>query len=171
MRFRFVAASLSLSMLTGCASGPVFTDAPAPEAGKALLYIYRQPNFVAAAARASFYIDGQNVVDLAAGGYSYVYLAPGRHDLEQRWASYSDVVTIPVDVREGETHYARFQSGFGDQGCAGCVSMKWEIRQVPPVTGRAEIAEEKLTLPKIGTIGSASIPAEAPGAVGRAQGH
>ncbi len=105
--------------VSGCASGPPFTDAPPPDNGKALVYIYREANFAAAASGAAFFIDERKVVDLLAGGYSYIYLAPGHYEVEQRWSLFNyapqagEAVSIPLEVKAGDVRYVRFHSGVG----------------------------------------------------------
>ncbi len=158
MRITFVAALLALPMLAGCASGPIFSEAPAPENGKALVYIYREPNFAGAASGAAFFIDEQRVVDLAAGGYSFVYLAPGHYEIEQRWSilNYApqaeQSVSTQLDVKAGDVRYVRFRTGLGGSACYNCISVAWKIEQVPPSVGRAEIAREKLTVAEVRSV-------------------
>jgi len=155
MRISFVAALLALPMLAGCASGPIFSEAPPPENGKALVYIYREPNFAGAGEGAAFFIDEQRVVELMAGGYSFVYLAPGHYEVEQRWTIFSyasraeQSVSTQLDVKAGDVRYVRFRTGLGGPSCYNCVSVAWKIEQVPPSVGRSEIAREKLTVPKV----------------------
>ncbi|HWA92493.1 MAG TPA: DUF2846 domain-containing protein [Rhizomicrobium sp.] len=159
MRFGLLAAPLALSTLAGCASGPVFTEAAPPGSDKALVYIYREADFVAAASGAAFYVDEQKVADLMAGGYTFVYLAPGHYEVEQRWSLFNyapqggDSVSTQLDVRAGDVRYVRFRSGTTGAACYNCMGFGWQIAQVPPQVGRAEIAKEKLTVPDVRSIG------------------
>jgi len=157
---RALLLSISAVILAGCASGPAFVEAPAPDNGKALIYVYREPNFAAAARNAAFYVDGRKVFDLMAGGYSYVYVTPGRHAISQKWpywpfdmGSIRDAVGITMDVKAGETRYAQFSSGVGDSNCYRCIVIEWKIEEVPASTGREGIAKEKFAPPSIAETG------------------
>ena len=70
----FLLASL---MLTGCASGPHFTAAPAPTPGKALVYVYRKSSFVGSAGYDKLYINGHFVTRIYTGGYVPYEVPPG----------------------------------------------------------------------------------------------
>jgi hypothetical protein len=147
-------------LLAGCATGPAFVEAPAPQSGKALVYIYREPNFAAGARNAAFYVDGQKVFDLMAGGYSYVYVTPGRHAISQKWpywpfdmGAIRDAVGITMDVNAGETRYAQFSSGVGAANCSPCIAIEWRIEEVPALTGHEKIATEKFTPPAVASVG------------------
>jgi len=159
MRFASRAAPIALLLLSGCASGPVFTEAPPPESGKALVYIYREADFAAAASGAAFFVDEQKVVDLMAGGYSYVYLAPGHYEIEQRWSLFNyapqagQSVSIQLDVKAGDVRYVRFRSMVGGAACYNCVAVQWRLDPMTEAQGRREITTEKLSPPIVASIG------------------
>ena len=151
---RVLLLSISAVILAGCATGPAFVEAPAPDKDKALVYIYREPNFASAARNAAFYVDGRKVFDLMAGGYSYVYVTPGRHAISQKWpywpfdmGSIRDAVGITMDVKAGETRYAQFSSGIGASSCYQCITIEWKIEEVSALSGHEEIAKERFTAP------------------------
>src|SRR5512139_1934292 len=90
MQRTLFAALLTLLLGACTATGPKFTDAPTVD-GKARVYIYRvHQGWAYKGATSSFYIDGKNAIDLQTGGYSYVYLSPGHHELSQKWPAYVD---------------------------------------------------------------------------------
>ena len=70
----FLLASL---FLTGCATGPRFTAAPAPAPGKALVYVYRKSNFVGCAGYDRVYVNGNFLTELFSGGYAPCEVPPG----------------------------------------------------------------------------------------------
>jgi len=62
--------ALASILLAGCAtSGTHFTAAPAPAAGKALIYVYRPWHFVAGAAYDKIFINANFLADLKNGTY------------------------------------------------------------------------------------------------------
>jgi hypothetical protein len=68
---------LGCLMLTGCASGPRFTAAPAPAPDKALVYVYRKSSFVGSAGYDKLYINGHFVARIYTGGYVPYEVSPG----------------------------------------------------------------------------------------------
>lgn len=130
--------------LAGCtASGPSFTDAPA-SSEKALLYVYRaQHAWAYKGATANFSLDGKDAFDLQTGGYTYVYLAPGHHDLTQKWPVYVDPFEtrkLSLEVNAGETRYVRFMVDPMPDATVPGMAYK-DLSEVPPETARPEIAQ------------------------------
>ncbi len=134
--------------LAGCAAhGPAFSEVKASE-DRALVYIYRPAAYMLSADTAVFDVNGQRVLSLNSGGYSYVRLPPGHYEIKQGWGAGLMVlnhpemkqdITVPFDVRAGETHYVRLGIDSFTNGAFG----HWGVSEVPPATGRQEIAAEK----------------------------
>jgi hypothetical protein len=143
-------------LLAGCAAGPAFVEAPEPQPGKAVVYIYREPNIAAAARNAAFYVDDTKIFDLMAGGYSYVYVTPGHYEIAQKWpywpfdmGAIRDAVAIPLDGKAGDVRYVRFESGVGSANCYNCITIEWRLIEVGAGVGHTEIASEKFTAPNV----------------------
>lgn len=76
------AAALWLAVGPAAAMAP---EVPAPGSDRAYVYLYRTPTLFNSARQASFYIDGEKVVDLWSGGCVRVAVTPGPHLLEEQW--------------------------------------------------------------------------------------
>jgi hypothetical protein len=147
----YPAALAAACLLAGCvAKGPAFSEAPAP-GDRALVYIYRMPNYALSANAAGFDANEKRIAVLDPGGYTYFYAPPGIYDLKQFWPASLLTITNPglwssirtsLNVRSGETHYLRMSAGMGG-GTGGGLSMHWEITEVPPEIASREIALEK----------------------------
>jgi hypothetical protein len=146
-----VAIFASAFLLSGCmAKGPVFTEA-APPRDRALIYIYRTPNYAMSADAAGFSINGSRIGTIAAGGYTYVYAAPGHYDIKQFW-SYGvltmmtpkmwDDLSMALDVKAGETHYIRMGTDM-DGGAYTGATYHWRIAEVSPAQAQTEVEREK----------------------------
>jgi len=136
-------------LLMGCmAHGTVFTEAGPPRE-RALIYIYRMPNYAMSADAAGFSINGSRIGTVAAGGYTYVYAAPGHYDIKQFW-SYGvltmmtpkmwDDLNIALDVKAGETHYVRMGT---DMEGGAIDTYHWRVSEVPAAQAQIEIGKEK----------------------------
>lgn len=140
---------LSLLLLTGCAAqGPLFTHAPEPTSDNALIYIYRTPAFGLGGRDAYFYIDGKNIFDLSAEGYSYVYVSPGQHELTQKWpldVAGGKTIAWTIDVKPGQTRYFWFSAGAGIAGITQVISIQfnWKLDEVPKETALRHLATER----------------------------
>ena len=128
------------------ANGPVFRAAPPPPDGKTLVYIYWPRAFAAAVRFSNIFMDGKKVAELQAGGYTYVYAAPGHHAFTQEWAFNPlaigmilfppRAIGIEADLKAGETRYVRFMTG------TDVNKIVWYIEEAPPSAGAREIAGE-----------------------------
>jgi hypothetical protein len=151
MRFWIWPAALCACVLSGCmvASGPQFSEAPTPDAGKALVYFYWPKAFAFAARTADIFIDGKKAGSLNAGGYTYVYLEPGRHQFAEYWETLLDIhasladrpIGFSADIHAGETRYVRLSTSVGGN------RIGWRIGEVAPSQGQGEIAEERYQAP------------------------
>lgn len=113
---RLLPPLVALLLATGCAaSGPPFTEAPAPS-DKALIYLYRPYDKWVSAQDAGFEANGKRIGFLDSGGYTYFHAPPGHYDIRQFWpaglwtlqepALWKDL-HVAADVNAGETRYFR----------------------------------------------------------------
>jgi hypothetical protein len=143
-------------LLAGCAAkGPAFTDAPPPGA-KALVYIYRPYNEWMSTQDAGFDANEKRIGFLDPGGYTYFHAAPGYYEIKQFWPLgiwtvqvpelWKDL-KVPVELKAGETHYLRLrvQGAYDGVSPMGGLQahVQWVLSEVPPETGRYEIAQQK----------------------------
>jgi hypothetical protein len=114
----YIIASL---LLTGCASGPKFTAAPAPQPGNALIYVYRTSGMVGAANHPDIYVNGQFLAPLINGSYAVREVPQGTvvfHELYRhiRTGSLLDIIDaldkkherLRLEVEAGKTYYVRW---------------------------------------------------------------
>jgi hypothetical protein len=107
-------AAMLLALLSGCASmkegGAAFSEAKA-EAGKALVYVYRQDavdgNFVP-----NVWIVGARSFDLPNRRYAAVSVPPGKHVVKATWAKRSDLpdAETSISVEPNQTYYVQVTS-------------------------------------------------------------
>ena len=99
-------------LVMGCAaSGPVYVDAPPPQEGDALVYIYRNKSFSAGGTDAHFYVGDTKIADLSQGGYTWFHIRSGSYVLTQKWGGLSMMKDLSINVRwqAGSTYYYRFE--------------------------------------------------------------
>lgn len=125
-----------ISLLLSCAAtGPLFTEAPAPSGKEGLIYIYRIPSGAFSGRDSYFYINDINVADLSANGYTYFYLPPGNYEIKQQWPI--DMPRKPLvtnlSLKAGETVYYTF--GTSAEGNL----FKWYFGRIDEVRGRQAI--------------------------------
>lgn len=73
------------------------------EAGKAILFFYRESRFVGGALRPSIFVDDVEVAYLSSGSYLKVAVAPGDHVIYAD--KKADAMTFPTEA--GKTYYFR----------------------------------------------------------------
>ena len=133
--------------LTGCgATGPIFTDAPPPPSGKALVYIFRPHSFVNQSGTARIEMDGKPFVALHDSGYSYAYFSPGSHVLTQAWPlGLTQGTKIDLNLEAGKTYFVAFynRAGMGTTG----LQAEWGLIQGPESEARPQIAVCKFDQP------------------------
>ena len=118
MSIRILILSTIVLLVSGCATGPSlgtrYTDPVPSLEGHATLYIYRQPS-IGAAWYPKIFINGEEFVDLTAGGYTSVYLKPGKYEI--KGIQYQpdifrtivgDEFNISLEVKEITDHYIKF---------------------------------------------------------------
>ena len=74
---RGFAGMVALTMVSGCASGPLFTPVANVPQDQALVYLYRKSNFVGAATIAHIVVNGGQEARLGNGAYAVCILPPG----------------------------------------------------------------------------------------------
>ncbi len=125
-----------ISLLISCAAtGPLFTDAPAPSSSEGLIYIYRIPSSAFSGRDSYFYVNDINVADLSINGYTYFYLPPGNYEIKQKWP-----IDMPggslnsnLSLSAGETVYFMFGTA------SNWPRIKWFFGRVDESTGREQI--------------------------------
>lgn len=117
MAVRYWLVPLLASFLFGCAAtGPVYEPAPEPNENQALVYLYRPYSSTFGASKADFSLDGNYLVQLSKGGYTFVYVSPGQHSISHQWVGWpiggrlTSPVVIMVNARPGQKHYVELLS-------------------------------------------------------------
>jgi hypothetical protein len=79
-----IVIAMFIGLLAGCAAGPTlgtrFTESPEQLEGHAKVYLYR-PAYMGMVWYPKVYVNGQEIVHLPAGGYTYFFLPPGEYEL------------------------------------------------------------------------------------------
>lgn len=149
---RVLVLLLSSLLLAACAvSGPPFSEAPPPPSGKALLYVYRPYHFGGAGRDAKVFVDGKLAADLPAGGYTYLYLAAGKHHVTQQWHDWSilddsemkQALGVTLKVAEGDTRYVCFEASTGPGRTNDEYMFEWVLSTPLTLTARQEIEQLK----------------------------
>jgi Protein of unknown function (DUF2846) len=150
------AGLLCAALIGGCATvahGPTFAEAkaaPAPS-GMATVYVFRkyaEPT----AWGASIHIDEREIATLNQGGFTWAYVAPGRHTIRGVWSGMSgqkDSV-IGIDVEADRTYYVELTgtsrlAGTGVSTTPGTMSLRFQVgsglNEVSPGAGAAIVSE------------------------------
>ncbi|MGW8248603.1 MAG: DUF2846 domain-containing protein [Acidiferrobacterales bacterium] len=134
---RMLMLAASVLLMTGCATtlGPQFESVTTIPSGKALIYIYRTPQFVGSGVAFDIHHDDKVVTRLVSGGY-YPYITdPG---VIRLWAKTEAESSVTLYMRSGETRYVKGAIGIG------FFMGRPKLDVVDNVTGAKEIAECKL---------------------------
>jgi hypothetical protein len=149
----FIAVAL-LALLQACATtrheGPLFTEAPAPAAGEALVYVYRghaPPYYFSPAI--SF--DAVKVVDLANKGYTHVYVKPGEYTIRSEWPAIAAAPKLAAQFAfaGGQTYFLRLGGGMEFGSKFQVTTTRSSLFNIPAAVGRQEIAECMLVRPEV----------------------
>lgn len=81
MQYRMMLSAIFL-LLAGCASGPLFSEAVDPPAGKAQVYLFRPMVMAGGGMSHKVMIDGKSYSTLPNGSWMRVTLEPGSHALQ-----------------------------------------------------------------------------------------
>jgi Protein of unknown function (DUF2846) len=144
VKVQVLGALLALSV-SGCvATGPLYVPPGPPPKGNGTLYVYSMLTYVDSALRASFYLDGQPLLELNTGGYAYCYVSAGSHELTQAWTVDSNrekQTYLRFTVTEGGAQYVRFDNRLGVMNGRG--ARIWEIQNVSADEAMPEIVQER----------------------------
>ncbi len=99
-------------LLAGCATGPVFTEAKSSHPDRAILYIFRRASFYGIGVVPDVYVSSQKIVTLKTGGYTWVELEPGSHQIDVPH-QYPELECLDLIVQGGNSYYAIY--GFQDR--------------------------------------------------------
>lgn len=140
-----------VAVLSGCVSGTAYQ--PLHERNDSgLVYFYRSYSFGGSGMYPVIKVNGERIVNLKAGGYSYVYLEPGSHTL-----SLFESAVLSPDAKEpyheekftieaGDTRYFRW-SVSGDSVNQFYIDWTKYASFVNEAIGRLEIQDCKLIPP------------------------
>ncbi len=125
------------------------TAAPPPP-GKALVYIYREPDFAYAIASASFDIDGVNVAKLNNREYTWFYVPASAHALKIKWGwNYTlkdllskDKGVVAVDWKEGRSYFYKLSASVA--GIANGTVIDRALASIEPDQALRELAVYRL---------------------------
>jgi len=108
-----IAATLVLAC-AGAPTGPLFSPAPPPAPGRALVYVYRVDR-VGGVGPIKLRIDGRTSIELRNGEYAPLVLRSGGRKLELTLPLLGSVPrgwsSIPFMAMSGETHFVRIWAG------------------------------------------------------------
>jgi hypothetical protein len=102
-----VGAIVCFGLLSGCATGPLFTpDQPAPS-DQAQLYVYRPGTLIGGAVAHKISIDGQSeTLSLPNSSWQRVLLSPGRHTVSVRdYFNAMQCGAVAIEAKVGQTTY------------------------------------------------------------------
>jgi hypothetical protein len=101
---------VSISFLTGCASGPAFQEVSIVPEGKSIVYFYRPAKYYSGASSPEIYDNGNLILDgLTNGGYWVYYITPGKHVFSTK-ATFVDSTSISLESKgPGEEYYVRLE--------------------------------------------------------------
>ena len=139
---------MAICLLSGCVSGTAFRPQP-QKTDVGLVYFYRPYSFGGSGMYPVVKVNGQEVVDLKAGNYSYVYLEPGTHEISLfESAVFSPDAKKPYHeemftIAAGETLYYRWVVS-GDQQDLYYIDWTKHAFFVNEAQGRSEIIGCKL---------------------------
>lgn len=132
-------------MLVACTSADeMFQKAPEPPAGLGLVYLYRVDTWPTVRSDALFALHGKTVAALPANTYTWIYLQPGRHELEQRWDNpqVTKVASHSFSVEAGSVHYVRLN-------VEGEIrQMRWWMRNVAEAQALEQLAKCRRQAPR-----------------------
>ena len=144
---RWAAVVAGVVLLAGCvATGAVYTPAPIPAVGDALVYIYRLEGSGLKTRDAYFYVDDVNIVDLTQKGYTWFHVPAGNYTLKQKWPV--DVtlgmktLEAPVRWQAGRTYFYRL--GVEQRLQYPMIVTEWRLHHVPEAEAMRELAECRL---------------------------
>lgn len=113
IRFTLLSVSLLLTVLSGCATGPKYTEVASSfdtlESGKGRIFIYRPSSF-GAAIQPKVRLDGEVVGKAKPKGFFFIDRAPGEYEI----ATSTEVErSLSLTLDEGETRYVRLSVSMG----------------------------------------------------------
>jgi hypothetical protein len=103
-------------LIIGCATtGTSFTPVTHVPPGKALVYVYRLPRFVGAAAYSKIYLNGEFLTDIRNGSYATRAISPGTlvFSSTQRTLSVPVIEGLIVNSRKSKNEQLRIQAQAG----------------------------------------------------------
>ena len=141
---------LSIILLTGCASGPIFSEVSASK-DEAVIYIYRPSKFADSGNAPKIFVNDKEIVTLWNGGYTYVFAKPGKTTIETRrhvlWQAGKET-TVTINVEAGKQYYIEFYPFIRDiQPFFNYVQHDSDFSRVPPEYAAKRISECKLIEP------------------------
>jgi len=113
-RFRLVALLAIAAVVTGCATGPKFSETsasmPAVKAGDGRIFFYRSNSMLGAAIQPDVRLNGEVVGPSKPGGYFYVDRPAGAYSAA---TSTETEKTVSFRLDAGENKYIKMTPGFG----------------------------------------------------------
>lgn len=146
--------ALAIIAITGCsATGPVFSEAPAPKKSEALVYIYRPDAIYYSGIQSHFYLNDVKVASLNKEGYTWFYVPAGEYVLKQHWTGMegeNQIITRSIKLSpEGKVFY-RITIGLQDfrseyQGFKA--THRWALTEVPEPRALIEMRDTRFQPP------------------------
>lgn len=89
-------------LLSACASGPHFSEAPAPESNESLVYLFRGHGH--SIMNVTYTFEDTKVVSLGNEEYSWITVKPGQYRIAAA-EPISKSLAMSLNVKEGEVYY------------------------------------------------------------------
>ena len=113
---KYVLSVLLLSLVAGCATGPLYTALPEMDKDYARLVIYRPYSMQGAAWPNPYCVDYQKVASLRTTTYTWLSVNPGKHTLNFcRNGPGAEKLKFDVNFEGGRTYYLRQGPALADQ--------------------------------------------------------
>ena len=109
---RGLLATVLVSTMASCASGPQFSGAAAPPPGQSDAVVYRLSNLVAMGTPFEVSVDGKVVGSMSNNSYLRLHVAPGMHVLKVVPSATAKPRQIEWNAEAGKTSYFHFDYEF-----------------------------------------------------------
>ena len=90
------------ALLTACATGPIYQDAPPPVDEAALIYFMRGDITYGGGYKTSFSVNDREVTRLYDDGYSWIHLNPGVYYIQAKGKE------LKLNIESGKTYYIKY---------------------------------------------------------------
>lgn len=139
---KYVSSILIFILISGCsATGPVYKSIDVPQDGKSILHIYRPKAFQNSLISPGIVLDGNEVLLLKNGGYTYIPVAEGVHLLNVKLSDdYSGSSELKIHTKSKTKSFVKLTTY--NQGIGGNrFERVFYLEEVPNHIAENEISE------------------------------